>query len=239
MHMKLLHDALSNSSPRDAAIWACACSLFWGCRRSGELTVTSTRGINPLHDVTISSASVLFTRTESNVKVVYFDIPWTKTTKEKGTRIRLTARDDVLCPRRALERHLLHVNSDLPPEAPLFAFKEASDPRGFTPLTKTTFLDQCNKIWTAAGHIALNGHSFRIGGAVELLLMGIDPRTVALTGGWSSLAFLLYWRRLDEIIPFHTHTAYKSRDFRHVRSAIASFQSAENLVIPDSLEIIL
>ncbi|KIY46440.1 hypothetical protein FISHEDRAFT_75630 [Fistulina hepatica ATCC 64428] len=120
--------------------------------------------------------------------------------------------------------HLLQINSDLPPHAPLFAFKDDSDPRGFTPLTKTTLLDRCNMIWTTAGHIALNGHSFRIGGAVELLLMGIDPRTVALTGGWSSLAFLLYWRRLDEIIPFHTHAAYKSRDFRRVRSAIASFQ---------------
>ncbi|KIY44813.1 DNA breaking-rejoining enzyme, partial [Fistulina hepatica ATCC 64428] len=239
LHMKLLHDVLANSSPRDAAIWACACSLFWGCRRSGELTVTSTKGINPLHDVTISSASVSFTRTESNIDVIYFQIPWTKTTKEKGARMRLTARDDVLCPRRALQHHLLHANLDLPPHAPLFAFKDTSDARGFTPLTKTAFLDRCNDIWTAAGYIALNGHSFRIGGAVELLLMGVDPRTVALTGGWSSLAFLLYWQRLDEIIPFHTHAAYKSRDFRHVRSSIASFQSDENLIIPDSHDTVL
>ncbi|KIY53653.1 DNA breaking-rejoining enzyme, partial [Fistulina hepatica ATCC 64428] len=207
-HMRLLHDALMNSSPRDAAIWACACCLFWGCRRSGELTLPSPNNFNPLHDVTISSAAVSFTRTDGGISVVYFGIPWTKTTKEKGARLHLTARDNNLCPRRALEHHLLQVNSGLPPHAPLFAFKANSDARGFTPLTKTTFLDRCNTIWSAAGHTTLNGHSFRIGGTVELLLMGVDARTVALTGGWSSLAFLLYWHRLDEIIPFHTHTAY-------------------------------
>ncbi|KIY52607.1 DNA breaking-rejoining enzyme, partial [Fistulina hepatica ATCC 64428] len=233
LHMKLLHDALANSSPCDAAIWACTCSLFWGCRRSGELTVASTKHNNPAHDVTVSSASVFFTRTESGINVVYFQIPWTKTTKEKGARVRLMVRDDVLCPRRALEHHLLCANLNLPPHAPLFAFKDTSDAQGFTPLTKTAFLDRCNEIWTAAGHTALNGHSFRIGGTVELLLMGLDPRTVALTGGWSSLAFLLYWHQLDEIIPFHTHAAYRSRDFCHIRSAMASFQTAENLVIPD------
>ncbi|KIY48249.1 DNA breaking-rejoining enzyme, partial [Fistulina hepatica ATCC 64428] len=234
LHMKLLHDALENSSPHDATIWACTCSLFWGCRRSGELTVASAKSINLLHNVTIASAAVSFTQTETAIDIVYFQIPWTKMTKEKGARVRLTARDDTLCPRCTLERHLLHENSGLPPQAPLFAFKDASDQRGFTPFTKTNFLDRCNKIWAAAGHTALNGHSFRIGGAVELLLMGIDPRTVALTGGWSSLAFLLYWQRLDEIIPFHTHAAYKSRDFRHIRSAMTSFQTSENLIIPDS-----
>ncbi|KIY51944.1 hypothetical protein FISHEDRAFT_36343, partial [Fistulina hepatica ATCC 64428] len=238
-HMRLLYDALTNSSPRDAAIWACACCLFWGCRHSGELTVPSSNNFNPLHDATISSAAVSFTRTDSGINVVYFEIPWTKTTKEKGARLRLTARDDNLCPRRALEHHLLQVNSGLPPHAPLFAFKANSDARGFTPLTKTAFLDRCNTIWSTAGHTALNGHSFRIGGTVELLLMGLDPRTVALTGGWSSLAFLLYWHRLDEIIPFHTHAAYKHRDFRLVRSAIASLQSTVNPAIPDLYDTIL
>ncbi|KIY44894.1 hypothetical protein FISHEDRAFT_77112 [Fistulina hepatica ATCC 64428] len=201
---------------------------------SGELTVTSTRNINPLHDVTILLAAVSFTRTDSEIDVVYFGIPWTKTTKEKGARIRLTAREDDLCPRRTLEQHLLHANPNLPPHAPLFAFKDDSDPAGFTPLAKSAFLSCCNEIWAAAGYVALHGHSFRIGGTVELLLMGVDPRTVALTGGWSSLAFLLYWHRLDELIPFHTHTAYKSKDFRHVRFALASFQIAENITLPDS-----
>ncbi|KIY47168.1 hypothetical protein FISHEDRAFT_74935 [Fistulina hepatica ATCC 64428] len=231
--MKLLHDALTASTPRDVAIWACACMLFWGCRHSGELTVSLVKHIDPAHDVTIHAAAVSFTLTDSKIDVVYFNIPWTKTTNKKGAHIRLTARDNDLCPRRALELHLLHSSPNLLPHAPLFAFKDDASPTGFTPLAKSAFLSCCNEVWAAAGHIALNGHSFRIGGAVELLLMGLDPRTVALTGGWSSLAFLLYWRRLDELIPFHTHVAYKSKDFRHVRSAMASFQTSENIIFPD------
>lgn len=38
----------------------------------------------------------------------------------------------------------------------------------------------------------ISGHSFRIGGAVELLLAGVPPEVVAATGNWTSLAFLLY-----------------------------------------------
>ncbi|KIY52329.1 hypothetical protein FISHEDRAFT_70014 [Fistulina hepatica ATCC 64428] len=179
--MKLLHDALVTSSPRDATVWACACALFWGCRRSGELTVASANRVNPAHDVTIQSAAVSFTRMDSGVEVVYFWIPWTKTTKETGACIRLTARDDYLCPRRVLEQHLLHSSPSLPLHAPLFAFRDNSHTENFSPLTKSTFLTRCNEIWAAAGYTALHGHSFRIGGAVELLLMGVDPRTVALT----------------------------------------------------------
>ena len=42
-------------------------------------------------------------------------------------------------------------------------------------------------------------HSFHIGGAVELLLAGVPPEIVAATGGWTSLAFLLYWHHMEEI----------------------------------------
>ncbi|KIY51570.1 hypothetical protein FISHEDRAFT_36646 [Fistulina hepatica ATCC 64428] len=34
-HLRKLGAALDTSIPIDAAIWACALSLFWGCRRSG------------------------------------------------------------------------------------------------------------------------------------------------------------------------------------------------------------
>ena len=55
------------------------------------------------------------------------------------------------------------------------------------------------------------GHSFRIGGAVALLLAGVPPEIVAATlaGGWTSLAFLLYWRRMEEILPMSTSRAYQ------------------------------
>ena len=59
----------------------------------------------------------------------------------------------------------------------------------------------------ALAHIL--GHSFHIGGAVALLLAGVPPEIVAATGGWTSLAFLLYWRRMEEILPMSTSRAYQ------------------------------
>ncbi|KIY47847.1 DNA breaking-rejoining enzyme, partial [Fistulina hepatica ATCC 64428] len=205
-HMRALRRALNLSLPKDAAIWACASTLFWSCRRAGELTVPSLTTFNSSHHVTRTFALVLFTSTETNIPVALFNIPWTKTTKERGARIRLVGRDDDLCPRSALWNHLHRVNVHLPAHAPLFSF--SSMHTAFAPLTKSELLNCCNSIWHAAGYSALHGHSFRIGGAVELLLAGLDPQSVAMTGGWTSSSFLLYWRHLDELIPFQTLSAY-------------------------------
>lgn len=75
-------------------------------------------------------------------------------------------------------------------------------------MTKYRFLDFCTDIWSKAALAHVLGHSFRIGGAVELLLAGVPPEIVAATGGWTSLAFLLYWRRMEEILPMSTSKAY-------------------------------
>ncbi|KAJ3521044.1 hypothetical protein NMY22_g12477 [Coprinellus aureogranulatus] len=65
------------------------------------------------------------------------------------------------------------------------------------------------KVWADAGLQKVSGHSFRIGGAVMLLLAGVSPEVVAATGGWTSLAFLLYWRRVEEVLPMSTFKAYQ------------------------------
>ena len=64
-------------------------------------------------------------------------------------------------------------------------------------------------MWADAALAHVQGHSFRIGGAVELLLASVPPEIVAATGGWTSLAFLLYWRRMEEILPMSTSKAYQ------------------------------
>jgi hypothetical protein len=76
-------------------------------------------------------------------------------------------------------------------------------------MTKYKFMSFCTDIWLKAALAHVLGHSFRIGGAVELLLAGVPPEVVAATGGWTSLAFLLYWRRMEEIIPMSTSRAYQ------------------------------
>lgn len=75
-------------------------------------------------------------------------------------------------------------------------------------MTKYRFMDFCADVWSKASLAHVLGHSFRIGGAVELLLAGVPPEIVAATGGWTSLAFLLYWRRMEEILPMSTSRAY-------------------------------
>ena len=71
-------------------------------------------------------------------------------------------------------------------------------------MTKYQFLDFCTQIWSKAALVHVLGHSFHIGGAVELPLAGVPPEIVAATGGWTLLAFLLYWRRMEEILPMST-----------------------------------
>ena len=66
----------------------------------------------------------------------------------------------------------------------------------------------CAEVWSKESLAHVLGHSFRIGGAVELLLAGVPPEIVAATGGWTSLAFLLYWR-MEEILPMSTSRAYQ------------------------------
>jgi len=68
-------------------------------------------------------------------------------------------------------------------------------------MLKHNFLTFVTDIWSSAPLAHVLGHSFQIGSAVELLLAGVPPEIVAATGGWTSLAFLLYWRRMEEILP--------------------------------------
>lgn len=83
------------------------------------------------------------------------------------------------------------VNHDVPGDAPLFAY-QSSDDQGWTIMLKHRFMSTCSKIWVIANLEVVFGHSFRIGGASELLVSGVVPEIVAALGGWTSLAFLLY-----------------------------------------------
>jgi hypothetical protein len=69
----------------------------------------------------------------------------------------------------------------------------SSTPGRWEHLTKYKFMEFCISVWTDAALAHVLGHSFWIGGAVELLLAGVPPEIIATTGGWTSLAFLLYW----------------------------------------------
>jgi len=87
--------------------------------------------------------------------------------------------------------------------------------------------------WTSGllpcSHIYILGHSFCIGGAVELLLAGVPPEVVAAIRGWMSLAFLLYWRHMGEILPVSVSKAYKKVHFNNLASILKQFHISQRI----------
>jgi hypothetical protein len=135
-----------------------------------------------------------------------------------------------VCPVAALKNHIT-VNNSIPGSFALFAYKTNSgEPKN---LTKQEFLSFVTNIWSAARLAHVLGHSFRIGGAVELLLAGVPPEVVAAIGGWTSLAFLLYWRHMEEILPMSTSKAYNKSHFDNLASIFEQFRINQN--IPSNL----
>ena len=190
-----------------------------------------TSKFSPKQHTTRGTANIKFSTFRGGVDSASFDIPWTKTTKEKGATVILTKRIDKLaseydmCPLAALKNHL-DINADLPQSAPLFAFKTSS---GWEQMTRDRLLDFCKPIWQAAKLQYVSGHSFRIGGSVALLLDGVPPEVVAATGGWSSMAFLLYWRRVEEVLPLSTHKAYKKSQLDELALVFEQFRVSQGL----------
>ncbi|KAF7354419.1 hypothetical protein MVEN_01130900 [Mycena venus] len=186
-HMIALRAALDLSIPFHAAIWATAMAAFWGCRHLGKLTIPSLDKFDPKLHVTCSARTK---RINTNGAIATsVPLPWTKSIRDRGGKLILTARDDDLCPNKAFANHVC-VNKDTPADAPLFAFMAKDG--NWSPMTKDWFMRFCNAAWQKAALLRDFGHSFRIGGSTELLLAGVPCEIVAALGGWTSLAFLLY-----------------------------------------------
>ena len=98
-------------------------------------------------------------------------------------------------------------------------------------MLREIFLNFTLSIWQQSSLDHVRGHSFRIGGVVFLLLAGVPPTVVAATGGWSSLAFLLYWRRMEEIIPLFTSNSYNSSQITSLASSFEQFRVQNNIPI--------
>ncbi|KAJ7465708.1 hypothetical protein FB451DRAFT_1138277 [Mycena latifolia] len=195
-HMSVLRAALNLSNTRDSAIWAAASTAWRDCARLGELLIDSPSQFDSSRHVTRGCPKKRGTAA-NNHKFVQFKVPWTKTKKSAGDWITSTETFDDVDAVAALEHHLV-VNADVPDSAPLFSYTTQS---GCAHLTRADFIGRCNEIWLAAGMAALNGHGFRIGGTTHLLLRGVDPWVVMKQGRWTSAAFLVYWRNVEEILP--------------------------------------
>jgi len=219
-HLLVLRQALDLSIPFHATIWAVALVAFFACRRLGELTVLNLSSPNPKFNV-MRSSNPIFRTLLDGTNSLDFRIPWTKSTRERGADVVLTARSDPLCPCVAVLNHFM-INNKIPSDQPLFLYEL---PNGaYRPMTKQDFLSFVNKVWSDAGLLQIYGHSFRIGGAVELLLVGVPPEVVAATGGWTSLTFLLYWRRLKDLLPMSTARAYRRSEIDRLSKIFDDFR---------------
>jgi len=123
------------------------------------------------------------------------------------------------------------INSSIPASSTLFAYQLSSgEPKN---LLKTEFLKFVTGIWSSAMLAHVLRHSFHISRAVKLLLAGVPPEIVAATGGWTSLAFLLYWRCMDEILPMSTSKAYNQAHLHCLASIFEEFHISHK--IPSAL----
>ncbi|EPQ53624.1 hypothetical protein GLOTRDRAFT_15128, partial [Gloeophyllum trabeum ATCC 11539] len=187
-HLFALQEGLDFSSSFDCAVWAVACIAFWACCRLGELTVPSKTAFDPRRHVT-KSAAIRFRTLPDGSESAHLHLPFGKMEKDAGVDLSIPGRP-LVCAVAALRLHQL-ANRRVPPDAPLFAFETADG--SWAPMVKSWFLGRCRTVWEKSPALLsqVAGHSFRIGGATELLLAGVPPETVAAQGRWKSLAFLL------------------------------------------------
>ena len=240
-HLHTLRRSLDITDPFHAAVWATALTTFFGCQRLGETTVKSLASFDPAFHVTCNTP-VSKHQLSNGSSSMSLRIPCTKTTKQEGASITLTSREDDLCPVAAICNHLA-ISKDAPATMSFFAYQ---NPDGsFSHMFRGTdqlsyyythishchlahFLDAINGIWQQASLDHVSGHSFCIGGAVTLLLAGVPPEVVAATGGWTSLAFLLYWRHMEEIIPLSTSNAYNRSQLTFLATTFEQFRICNN-----------
>nr|GAT47473.1 DNA breaking-rejoining enzyme [Mycena chlorophos] len=194
-HMRCLRSNLDLSSPRDAAFWSLATSAFYGCRRLGELTVPSVKAFDKRYHASrtapISSSSL------DGRDFLSIHLPWSKSTREAGVSLILTSTHDDLCPVWAWHNHT-RVNHSPSADTPLFAYRDAAS---WKPIVKTSFLSFISNLFRTAKLEQVFGHSFRVGGTLFWLSLGLEPEMVMKIGGWSSNCFLIYWRKLESVLP--------------------------------------
>lgn len=224
-HLVALAEELDERNSKDVAVKAAACVAFWACVRLGELLVKRAgTAFDPTRLVAQDVELEVQTTRESNRPFVSFKIPWTKTTKIEGETIVLVpgAVGDKTCPVEALMWHKKVNASEASHERPFFGFR-ASTEEGWSALTKEEFMERCNEVWMGRGLGRLTGHSFRIGGTTELLLQGVNPDVVKQRGRWKSDAFLLYWRKVNLIVPEFLMSGYSEEEAEQLRRRMADW----------------
>ncbi|KIK74528.1 hypothetical protein PAXRUDRAFT_175477 [Paxillus rubicundulus Ve08.2h10] len=120
------------------------------------------------------------------------------------------------CP-TTLHRSSEGISPTCPTYAPLFSYKTSS---GWEPLTKTSFILQCNDVWVQNGSPSMPGHAFCISGTTELLSQGINLDIITVQGRWTSQAFLDYWCWVESVLPLFISSSVDINCLQHVDDKI-------------------
>jgi hypothetical protein len=153
----LVNELYNSPTSFHLAILACALAAFWGQFCLGELLPTLRTSFTPELFPTQASWGSL-----SGTSIT---LPWTKTTKSRGSVVRLPPQSSQTCPVAAVTQYLCKFNA--PALSALFSF---SGPDGMVrPLTKKAFLNHTNAVWARHGFLRVTSHAFCIGGTTKLL----------------------------------------------------------------------
>ncbi|KAJ7708945.1 hypothetical protein B0H17DRAFT_1155973 [Mycena rosella] len=195
---------LDHNDPQDTAVFVNTCCAFWGQIRIGKILSETQKSFIPGRIPLVSDLAPPSTRAVMRTAVLrclrILKLPHTKTKGDRGDIAMLCRQHGVSDPINAVNNHI-RINS-VPDSLPLFSHRDQAG--GLICLTRKKPMLRCNSVWSALGFAISTGQSFRIGDTTKLLLAGVSPSVVQAMGRWRSDMFLVYWCRLDLLVPLHT-----------------------------------
>ncbi len=184
--MKGFHSQLTQSL-YDQALWACMTSLFFGCRRAGELTPSVSQMSQGFQYPRVQDLQFVSGSTPAMV----LRIARTKT-QPKGFTLVLGCSADTICPYCAmlLYLHTRGIRDCGSHPVPLFV-----QPGG-SPMCKEYLSDKQSRMLQALGlnSRAFTPHAYRAGGATQLSINGVHEYWVQKAGQWKSMCYRRYIR---------------------------------------------
>lgn len=172
-------------NPDNTMLWAACTLAFFGCLRSGELTVPSRAAFDPSIHLTAMDIAV---DSHNDPSILQLRLKQSKTDPFRtGVMVYVGKTNSTLCPVSAVLAYMAARPAD---PGPLFRFADGS------PLTRQALV---RKLRGALRQLDINpdlfsGHSFRIGAATAAHRAGIDEATIRMLGRWESDAVLRYIR---------------------------------------------
>ena len=148
-HLLTLYLALDFCIHFHSAIWALALAAFFSCCHLGELTIPSHNAFKAKLHAFHHPANIQFHSHHNGSKSAHFCIPWTKTTKEEGATVVITAWNVSLCPNDTMCKHFrssrIQMNTAVPEDFALFAYMDKEGkPQS---MVKSDFLEFVTDVW--------------------------------------------------------------------------------------------